>query len=388
MKNKIKGSIAFTFSVMFVLFAGVGCAVSQAPTQLDKQASKERLPGWKTNIEKRSVELGEFMSGGPPKDGIPAIDAPKFVNAADASTWLQKNEPVISLTIKGESRAYPLQILMWHEIANDEIQGQPVTVTFCPLCYTAIVFDRRLDGKVLDFGVSGMLRHSDMVMYDRQTETWWQQISGEGLVGDLTGKVLKQFPAQIVSFEQFSKAFPKGTVLSRETGHRRDYGRNPYTGYDSVDNKPFLFKGKTDERLRPMEKVVAIDLNGRSKAYPHTVTLKQRVIHDRIGETDLVVFHADGAASAMDSSRIAESKEIGSTGVFKPFANGKKLTFRYDKGEFVDNETGSRWNVFGKAVNGELKDAQLEQITHGDIFAFAWLVFKPETEIYKEAATR
>lgn len=380
--------LSHIFSAVIVSMLAVACTISQTPVPDGKSTKRNQFPNWKTNFEKSAVPFEEFMSGGPPKDGIPAIDEPAFVNNASASEWLQKNEPVISLTIKGESRAYPLQILMWHEIANDEIQGQPVTVTFCPLCYTAIVFDRRLDGKVLDFGVSGLLRHSDMVMYDRQTETWWQQISGEGLVGDLTGKVLKQFPAQIVSFEQFSKAFPKGTVLSRETGHRRDYGRNPYTGYDSVDNKPFLFKGKTDDRLRPMEKIVAIDLGGKSKVYPHTITLRQRVIHDRIGETDLVVFHADGAASAMDSSRIAESKEIGSTGVFKPFAKGKKLTFRYDKGEFVDNETGSRWNVFGKAVNGELKDAQLEQITHGDIFAFAWLVFKPETEIYKEAATR
>jgi hypothetical protein len=277
---------------------------------------------------------------------------------------------------------------MWHEIVNDEIQGQPVSITFCPLCYTAIAFDRRLDGKVLDFGVSGMLRHSDMVMYDRQTETWWQQISGEAIVGDLTGKILKQFPSQIVSFGQFTKAFPKGSVLSRETGFDRRYGDNPYRGYDDLTKTPFLFRGKPDQRLKPMEKLVVVEIGSVARGYPHSITREQRVISDRVGTTDVVIFHADGAASALDDGQISNSKDVGSTGVFISQIDGQKLTFAYDKGDFVDDQTKSRWNIFGLAIDGKLKGKQLKQVQSGDYFAFAWLVFKPSTQIYKQISDK
>ena len=364
-------------SVLFTV-----CVMSQDKSSQENQ--NEQIANWKTNVKKRSIELSEIMSGGVPKDGIPALDAPKFVSINEAGKWLKTNEPVISLEIGGEARAYPLQILIWHEIINDEIKGQPVAVTFCPLCYTAIAFDRKLEGKVYSFGVSGMLRHSDMIMFDRQTESWWQQISGEAIVGDLTGKTLNQFPAQIVSFAQFSGAFPEGKVLSRETGYNRDYGRNPYVGYDNINQKPFLFKGKTDERLRPMEKVVTVEINKIFKAYPYSITRQKRVVHDRVNSTEIVIFHSDGASSALDASDIGKSKDAGSTGVFIPEINGQKLTFKYDNGEFIDEETRSRWNIFGKAVSGKLQGKQLRQIRHGDYFAFAWIVFNPQTEIYKE----
>lgn len=372
----------FILAVSVVSIAAVGCVFSQDIPAA--QPKNEIAKGWKTNVDKRSIDLDELMSGGPPKDGIPALDKPKFVAISDAANWLKSNEPVISLKVGDEAKAYPLQILMWHEIVNDEISGRPVTVTFCPLCYTAIAFDRQLDGKVLDFGVSGMLRHSDMVMYDRQTESWWQQISGEAIVGDLNGKILKQLPSQIVSFGQFMKAFPKGFVLSRETGFNRQYGTNPYKGYDDLAKTPFLFRGKPDQRLLPMEKVIAVEFGRISKAYPHAITSRRRVLADRIASTDIVIFHADGAASALDDGQISNSKSIGSTGVFVPEIDGKKLTFVYDSDEFVDEQTKSRWNIFGLAIDGKLKGKQLKQIRSGDYFAFAWLVFKPSAEVYTE----
>ena len=151
----------------------------------------------KTDFENSSVDHSEILSGGPPRDGIPAIDSPAFVDVPGASDWLKNDEPVIALTVNKVSRAYPLQILMWHEIVNDEIGGQPVAVTFCPLCNASIVFDRRLDDQVLDFGTTGRLRLSDMVMYDRQTESWWQQFTGTGIIGDLNGEVLTQLPSHL-----------------------------------------------------------------------------------------------------------------------------------------------------------------------------------------------
>ncbi|MGH2602162.1 MAG: DUF3179 domain-containing protein, partial [Dehalococcoidia bacterium] len=178
---------------------------------------------------------------------------------------------VIAFEHAGDARAYPLAILIWHEIVNDTVGGLPVTVTFCPLCNTAIVFDRRLDGQVLDFGTTGNLRHSDLVMYDRQTESWWQQVTGEAIVGELTGKQLTFLPAVIVAWSEFKAAYPQGQVLSSETGFLRDYGQNPYTGYDDADESPFLFRGTADGRLPPKERVVTVSLGGEDVAYPWPV---------------------------------------------------------------------------------------------------------------------
>ena len=362
----------------------LSCANSTEAQRSTSRSTDERYLGWRTNTAKRSIDLSELISGGPPKDGIPAIDRPNFIAIAEAGKWLGGNEPVIALEVEGEARAYPLQILIWHEIVNDEIGGGAVAVTFCPLCYSAIAFDRRVDGRTLSFGVSGMLRHSDMVMYDRATESWWQQFTGEAIVGDLTGTKLRQLPAQIVSFKQFIEAHPESKVLSRETGYRRDYGRNPYVGYDDASASPFLYRGKQDSRLRPMEKIVAVEVGGKFKAYPYSITRKSRVIHDQIRSQELVVFHAEGAASALDASEIGRSRDVGATGVFEPQVDGRRLQFRYENGQFVDAETGSRWNVLGQAASGEMKGKQLRRITHGDYFAFAWLAFRPDTEIFRD----
>jgi len=255
-------------------------------------ASSQNQPSpWKTNLEKRSIDLKELESGGPPKDGIPSLDRPNFVSTGAASKWVKPQEPVLSLVVGKEAKAYPLQILIWHEIANDRIGQIPVAVTFCPLCYSAIVFDRRVGGTVTEFGVSGMLRHSDMVMYDRNTESLWQQMTGEAIVGERTGSKLKQVPAQIISFAQFRAAHPEGKVLSRKTGHSRPYGNNPYLGYDDINKTPFRYRGKIDKRLPPMEKVVTVSFQGQHKAYPYSLTRKKKVIQDKVGGQALVLFH-------------------------------------------------------------------------------------------------
>ncbi|MGH2403427.1 MAG: DUF3179 domain-containing (seleno)protein, partial [bacterium] len=216
--------------IVLLLAAGAAYWGVTRMREADAAHQGESVPfntlGWKTDFTKHSVPLSQITSGGPPKDGIPAIDKPVFETVADAGKWLKAKEPVIFFESNGDVRAYPLQILIWHEIVNDTVGGQPVTVTFCPLCNTAIAFDRRLDGRVLDFGTTGMLRFSDLVMYDRQTESWWQQITGEAIVGVLTGKQLKFLPAQIVAWETFARTFPAGKVLSRNTGHVRPYGQN------------------------------------------------------------------------------------------------------------------------------------------------------------------
>jgi hypothetical protein len=374
-------SLLTSAALALTLLIGGTAACAQSTADLPPDAPAP-LKQFDTDWSKHTIDFSTLRSGGPPKDGIPSIDAPTFIPPSRASDWLQPQEPVIALHHNGNAKAYPLQILTFHEIVNDRIGGTPVAVTFCPLCYAALVFDRRIDGEAVEFGTSGMLRNSDLVMYDRTTESLWQQLTGKAIVGDRAGTTLSQVPAQIISFGQFRENFPRGSVLSRDTGYSRNYGQNPYAGYDDIDKRPFLYDGPRDDRLPPMEKVVAVSLGGTHVAYPHSVTRKERVIHDTVAGRPLVVFHAEGAVSALDKSRIAESKAVGSTGVFDRRADGQTLTFRYDDGRFVDEETGSTWTVTGRAVDGPLQGAQLDRVEHGNHFAFSWFAFRPETAVY------
>ncbi len=293
---------------------------SQSSTPATTTSAQDELRvstrGWETDFSKHSVPLSEFQSGGPPPDGIPALDEPTFVSVADAETWLEAKEPVIELELDGEARAYPLQILVWHEIVNDELAGVPVAVTFCPLCYTTLVFDRRLDGRVLDFGTTGNLRNSDLVMYDRQTESWWQQFGGEAVVGELTGARLEQLPASIVAWRDFATRHPHGTVLSRDTGHDRQYGINPYGGYDDVDSPPFFQPANLDDdRLLPKERVVYLQRGDEAVAVPFTLLEKRRRLELEVGGELLAVEYVPGVRTSLGSPFIKEGEEVGSVSV-------------------------------------------------------------------------
>jgi uncharacterized protein DUF3179 len=339
--------------------------------------------GWNTDFSRHSVPLTEIMSGGPPKDGIPAIDRPEFVSVSAADEWLKPKEPVILFERDGEARAYPLEILIWHEIVNDTVAGLPVTITFCPLCHTAIAFDRRTAGRVLDFGTTGRLRFSDLVMYDRQTETWWQQATGEGIVGTLTGTRLTALPAQIIAWATFKHAFPDGRVLSRHTGYSRSYGSNPYTGYDNVDASPFLYRGPTtDRRLRPMDRVVTISAGAENVAYPFSLLERLHVINDTAGGRPITVFFVPGVTSTLDDSNIAASRDIGTAAVFDRRLNGRPLTFHWTGQQITDRETGSVWTILGRAEAGPLRSGRLPQVVHGQQFWFSWAAFRPGTRVY------
>ena len=340
---------------------------------------------WDTNWNKHIIEYDELLSGGPPRDGIPSIDEPQFVSAEEAGDWLADNEPVIAMEIGGDARAYPLQILTWHEIVNDVVGDVPVIVTFCPLCNAAITFDRRLEGQVYEFGTSGLLRNSDLVMYDRTTESLWQQLTGEAIVGDMVGQRLAFLPSSLVSFAGFRQAYPEGVVLSRDTGYSRDYGRNPYAGYDRADQTPFLFDGELDGRLLPMERVVTVSFEGVDVAYPLSVLSEVHVVEDAPGGVDLVIWHVPGTSSALDAATIAQGEDVGATGVFDPVLDGRKLSFRFEDSAFVDEETGSTWNVLGQAIDGPLAGERLTPIVHGNHFWFAWAAFKPDTIVYQIA---
>jgi hypothetical protein len=259
-----------------------------------------------TDFSRTAIDLTEVLSGGPPRDGIPAIDGPAMIAVA-AETRLDDREPVMTYEAPGETpRAYPIRYLMWHEIVNDTVGGQPVTVTYCPLCNTGMVFDGRLGDRVLTFGVTGKLRFSDMIMYDRQTESWWQQALGQAVVGELTGAELTQLPAWMESWAAFRARNPDGLVMD-EPDWRRAYGSNPYVGYDG-SSRPFLFDGSLPPHGIPaLARVVRVG----DRAWP----LDRLRREGQIAEAGLTLTWAEGQASALDSGQIALGAEVGNVRV-------------------------------------------------------------------------
>jgi hypothetical protein len=338
---------------------------------------------WATDFSRIAVPIEEIASGGPPKDGIPAIDRPKFVEVDAADEWLGPTEPVLVVEYAGVVKAYPFQILIWHEIVNDEVGGRPLSVTFCPLCNTALVFERRVGERVLDFGTTGRLRFSDLVMYDRQTETWWQQASGEAIVGTLVGTRLKFFPANTLSWEKARELHPRMQVLSRDTGYDRRYGQNPYAGYDTQGGPigPF-FNASVDRRFPAMERVVGLDIE-EGWAAPFSELSEVGVINAEFAGTEFVVFWTPGASSALDERLIAEGRDIGQSAVYARTLGERTLTFERDGDRFRDRETESTWDLAGRAVDGPLAGERLAPIPHGNHFWFAWAVFKPDTEVWQ-----
>ncbi|CAN5785900.1 DUF3179 domain-containing protein [soil metagenome] len=355
----------------------------------DSDSFRFATSGWATDFSMHSVPLDEIRPGGPGKDGIAPIDSPGYESIAEADQWLEPLEPVVSVALEGSSgpaaRAYPIQILIWHEIVNDLLGGQPVLATFCPLCNTAIAFDRRLEGEptIYDFGTTGNLRFSDLVMWDRQTESWWQQLTGEAIVGTLTGSRLSVIPAQILGWQTFKEQYPFGDVLSIETGFSRPYGSNPYSGYDDVNASPFLFDQQADGRLLPMERVVGVELGVEQAAYLVGDIAEPGAINDVLDGKPVVILLSGGSVSATDAGEIAASREVGQAGAFLREAGGQVLTFAIDSsGNIVDEETASVWSVTGRAEVGPLADTQLTAIPHVVAFWFSWAAAFPETRLW------
>ena len=266
-----------------------------------------RLEGWaKTDFEKTSIDFSEIVSGGPPKDGIPSVDDPRFIPVNQEET-LGKHEPVIGLALNGDARAYPLRILIWHEIVNDRVGGMPVTITYCPLCNSAVVFERTVAGTVLDFGTTGKLRNSDLVMYDRQTDSWWQQFTGTAIVGAMTGTELKTVPARLESFDLFKKRHPGGKVLVASDPGARRYGSNPYVRYDSRSAPYPLFTGALPQDIDAMARVITFKVDGKPQAV--TMALVRRSGPVQVG--DVALSWQAGQNSALDRAEIASGRDVG-----------------------------------------------------------------------------
>jgi hypothetical protein len=331
------------------------------------------------------VDPTQIASGGPPPDGIPAIDHPRFEHPRTVS-WVRDREPVLALTVGADSRAYPVQVLIWHEIVNDTVGGEPVAVTYCPLCNSAIAFDRRQAKRVLDFGTSGLLYRSDLLMYDRQTQSLWSQLIGTAIAGVLTAQQLHTLPVSIVAWSDWRAAHPDGWVLSRDTGADRDYGSNPYVGYDDVYKPPFLFRGEIDGRYPPKTRLVGIRSGADSIGVLLDALRNNHVISTAVGGAPVIVWEKDGTASALDSAAVAGGRDVGATGAFSPYVDGRLLHFQTSGNGFIDAETESRWNILGTAVSGPLAGHSLRAVEHVDTFWFVWAAFLPSTRVVTASA--
>ncbi len=342
---------------------------------------------------RHTVPFGQIIRGCGARDCIVALDAPGAVSTEGIygvarfapldEVDYAGNLPIGVLRVGEVVRGYPLHVLTFHEIVNDVVDGVPVVASFCPLCNTVLAFDRRVDGEVLDFGVSGNLRHSDLIMWDRQTETWWQQATGEGIVGRHAGVYLRALPMSVLSFADFKRSFPDADILTEETGFNFIYGNNPFPNYDTRE-APIFFLWRPDSRLPALERVVALSAEETAIAVPLSTLTEIALATVDLGGTEVVVFWAPGTLSPLDDFEIAASRDIGSAAAYLPEVDGRALTFRVlAPGRFEDEQTGSTWDVTGLALDGPLAGSRLAPVTHGTPFWFAWAAFNPRGMIWE-----
>lgn len=308
-------NIRIGVSILFLLAALTGVAFGRDYNGFDLRGSL--------------VPANEVYLGGPPRDGIPAIDRPRFLRARDAD-YLEAEDRVLGLARQGVAKAYPIRILNWHEIVNDRIGGQGVAITYCPLCGTGVAFSSRVGDRVLSFGVSGLLYNSDVLLYDRQTESLWSQLREQAISGALKGRKLRSLPLTHTSWRAWRREHPDTLVLSTETGFERDYGRDPYGSY--ADERGLYFPvSPRSRRYHPKERVLGLEVGGRFKAYPFAEL--SRTGRERIRD------------------RVA----------------GREISIRFDQA-----------NASARAFDREGR--QLPAVTG---FWFAWYAFHPETEVFE-----
>ncbi len=318
--------------LMFVLIlAGIlsSCCIETGEEEVIGTTPEGQEIRVSTDGEKFIVEPDKLVSGGPPKDGIPSIDSPKYVSVEEADAWIRDDELVLALIYMDVKRVYPLQIMVWHEIVNDEIAGDPILITYCPLCGSGIAYERTLDGEAVEFGVSGKLYNSNLIMYDRKTDSYWTQIDGLAIVGEMAGTRLNPISVDTVVWRDWKAAHPDSEVLSQDTGFDRPYGRDPYGNYYEDSFLFFPVENEDDSGVHPKTVIFGIEIDGTFKAYRESDLIEEEVIEDTVNGVPIKV--------ERDEAGIVTVKNL-------------------ETGEEIVKERG---------------------------FWFAWYAFHPETEFYE-----
>lgn len=335
------------------------------------------LSGGNTSEKRPAKSPAERLVWGcPAKDCIPAMDDPIFTTPQKVNEkvkFLLPEDIVIGVSMSGEAKAYPHKILTRHEIVNDKIGDVPIVVTYCPLCGSGMVLDSRIDGKRLTFGVSGRLLNSDLVMYDRETETLWSQITGEAILGKLVGKKLSILPTYQGTWKKWVELHPRTLVLIFKEARIPNFLlQNPYEDYDKTPSIHFPVT-HYDDRYFPKEKVLGIhpSTSGKAKAYPFSELNQVIVVNDELQDKKLAIFYSREGQVALAYSSVVENKVLH----FQPAGADR----------FRDEETGTLWNLKGEAIQGEWKGKQLSPISAVSGYWFAWVAFYPGTEVFQAA---
>ena len=354
--------IVAVIAVLAVSFQGVPITTQIESDTIDLESTELKL--METNGVKHLIPLEKIRAGGPPKDGIPSIDNPVFANV-QGSQFMSDSDTVIGVEINGEAKAYPSFILVWHEIVNDNVGGTPVAVTYCPLCYTNQVFERVIDGQEVEFGTSGKLYNSNLLMYDRLTESYWSQALGIAVKGELSGYELNLIPFDVITWGDWKKLHPDTMVLTTDTGHIRSYATDPYGNYYTEPRILFPVE-HSDDRMHPKEIIIGFNQDNIYKAYKQNDIESNVIINDSIGETPVMLI-----------SLYSENSRA-----FERTINGIVLDFEYMDGKIFDSQTNSEWNYDGLSVSGKYQGEQLQRMAIEPGFWFEWIAFHPQTLVY------
>ena len=357
----VSGVVLVALAVSFS-FESESVAISSPRPTIDSSYSEPMI--METNGIKHSIPLDKIKGGGPPKDGIPSIDNPKFVDVSGAH-FVSDSDTVIGLEINGESRAYPIFILVWHEIVNDNVGGTPVAVTYCPLCYTNQVFERVIDEQEVEFGTSGKLYNSNLLMYDRYTESYWSQALGIAVKGELTGYELNLIPFDVITWGDWKRLHPETKVLTTDTGHIRSYATDPYGNYYTEPRIMFPVE-YSDDRLHPKEIIIGFNQDDIYKAYKQSDIESKVIINDSIGQTPVMLV-----------SLFSENSRA-----FVRVVDDISLDFVFKDGKIIDSQTQSEWNYDGLSISGTYNGIQLERLPIQPGFWFEWFAFHPQTLVF------
>ncbi len=370
MNRKIIASvivIGTALAALTVLFQSestpeIAIANTIEPVVIDFESTEFTI--METNGIKHLIPLDKIKGGGPPMDGIPSIDNPVFADI-QGSYFMSDSDTVIGLEINGEAKAYPLFILVWHEIVNDNVGGTPVAVTYCPLCYTNQVFERVIDGQEVEFGTSGKLYNSNLLMYDRFTESYWSQALGIAVKGELSGYKLNLVPFDVITWGDWKTLHPDTMILTTDTGHVRSYATDPYGNYYTEPRILFPVE-HSDERMHPKEIILGFNQDGIYKAYKQNDIESNVIINDSIGEIPVTLF-----------SLFSQNSRA-----FERTLDGQVLDFVYVDDKIIDTQTNSEWNYDGLSISGEYEGKQLERMSIEPGFWFEWVAFHPQTLVY------
>jgi len=349
--------------VLAVVYEGES-ASSVTFVNSEESVISSELEMMETDGVKHLIPLDRIKGGGPPMDGIPSIDNPVFADVQE-SQFMSDSDTVIGLEINGETKAYPLFILVWHEIVNDRVGGIPVSVTYCPLCYTNQVFERIINDQEVEFGTSGKLYNSNLLMYDRLTESYWSQALGLAVKGELSGYRLNLIPFDVITWGDWKKLHPDTLVLTTDTGHIRSYATDPYGNYYTEPRIMFPVE-HSDDRLYPKEIIIGLNQDKTFKAYKQNDVESQIVINDSIGSVPVMLM-----------SLYSENSRA-----FERTIDDKVLDFEFVDGKIVDLQTNSEWNYDGLAISGEFDGKQLDRLPIEPGFWFEWVAFHPQTLVY------